>query len=313
MNVKVKDLTDGQSLTFYGLVTNLVKGVTSNGAPYLSVTLSDNTGSIEGKVWDVKEEQAKIVETGRIYEVRCEVLKYRNALQLRVHSLNNVDQQSFDLAEFVTSSWIAKDVLKEKVKDAIYSVRNEIYRKILIRFFTDYQQEFFDYPAASKNHHNFVGGLATHVVGMLDIANDLCQLYPQLNRDLLISGVLLHDIGKITELSGPIATEYTLQGKLLGHISVMNAKVAQVAQELGYADSEEETLLRHMVLSHHGKLEYGSPVMQYLMEAEVLSLIDNLDARIIALTTALSNTEEGSFTSRLFPLENRAFYKPKTK
>ena len=313
MNTKVKDLVDGQSLTFYSLVTNMVKGVTSNGAPYLSVTLSDNTGSIEGKVWDVKEDQAKIVETGRIYEVRCEVLKYRNALQLRIHSLLSVDQTQFDLSEFVTSSWISKDVLKERIKDAIYSVQNEIYRKILIRFFTDYQSEFFDYPAASKNHHNFVGGLATHVVGMLDISENLCSLYPQLNRDLLISGVLLHDIGKITELSGPIATEYTLQGKLLGHISVMNAKIAQVAAELGFADTEEETLLRHMVLSHHGKLEYGSPVLPLLMEAEVLSLIDNLDARIIALTGALDNTEEGTFTSRMFPLENRAFYKPKTK
>ncbi len=313
MNVKIKELTDGQSLTFYGLVTNLVKGVTSNGAPYLSVTLSDNSGSIEGKVWDVKEDQAKIVETGRIYEIRCEVLKYRNALQLRIHSLANVDQQNFDLAEFVTSSWIPKEVLKEKIKDAIYSVQNEVYRKILVRFFTEYQSEFFDYPAASKNHHNFVGGLATHVVGMLDIANDLCRLYPQLNRDLLISGVLLHDIGKIKELSGPIATEYTLQGKLIGHISLMNAKIAEVAKELGYEESEEEILLRHMVLSHHGKMEYGSPVLPLLMEAEVLSLIDNLDARIIALTGALENTEEGSFTSRLFPLENRAFYKPKTK
>ena len=313
MNVKIKELTDGQSLTFYGLVTNLVKGVTSNGAPYLSVTLSDNSGSIEGKVWDVKEDQAKIVETGRIYEIRCEVLKYRNALQLRIHSLANVDQQNFDLAEFVTSSWIPKEVLKEKIKDAIYSVQNEVYRKILVRFFTEYQSEFFDYPAASKNHHNFVGGLATHVVGMLDIANDLCRLYPQLNRDLLISGVLLHDIGKIKELSGPIATEYTLQGKLIGHISLMNAKIAEVAKELGYEESEEEILLRHMVLSHHGKMEYGSPVLPLLMEAEVLSLIDNLDARIIALTGALENTEEGSFTARLFPLENRAFYKPKTK
>ncbi len=313
MSVKIKELTDGQSLTFYGLVTNLVKGVTSNGAPYLSVTLSDNSGSIEGKVWDVKEDQVKIVETGRIYEVRCEVLKYRNALQLRIHSLASVDQQSFDLAEFVTSSWIPKEVLKEKIKDAIYSVQNEVYRKILVRFFTEYQSEFFDYPAASKNHHNFVGGLATHVVGMLDIANDLCRLYPQLNRDLLISGVLLHDIGKIKELSGPIATEYTLQGKLIGHISLMNAKIAEAAKELGFEDSEEEILLRHMVLSHHGKMEFGSPVLPLLMEAEVLSLIDNLDARIIALTGALENTEEGSFTSRLFPLENRAFYKPKTK
>lgn len=313
MSIKIKELTDGQSLVLYGLVTNLVKGVTSNGAPYLSVTLSDNSGSIEGKLWDVKEEQAKIVETGRIYEVRCEVLKYRNALQLRLHSLTNVDQQNFDLSEFVTSSWIPKDVLKEKIKDAIYSVQNEIYRKILIRFFTEVQNSFFDYPAASKNHHNFVGGLATHVVGMLDIADALCRLYPQLNRDLLISGVLLHDIGKIKELSGPIATEYTLQGKLIGHISLMNAKIAEVAKELGVEDTEEEILLRHMVLSHHGKMEFGSPVLPLLMEAEVLSLIDNLDARIIALTAALENTEEGAYTSRLFPLENRAFYKPKTK
>lgn len=311
MSKKINELVENESLVLHGLVTNVVNGVTANGAPYLSVTITDSTGSIDGKIWDVKEAQSKIVESGRVYEINCEVLKYRNALQLRIHSMANVDQQQFDLSEFVASSPIAVEVLKQKIKDAVASVQNDVYHKVLVYFFTKYQNEFFEYPAASKNHHSFYAGLATHVVGMLDIANDLCSLYPYLNRELLVSGVLLHDIGKIVELSGPIATEYTLKGKLLGHISLMNAELNKALTENGFEDREEAVLLSHMILSHHGKLEYGSPVYPQLMEAEVLHYIDNLDARINSMYTALEQVEPGSFTPRLFPLENRAFYKPK--
>lgn len=309
----VKDFKDGDSLVQPLLVTQLVKGVTSNGAPYLSMTLQDNSASIEAKMWDVKEEILNQAESGKVYEFRFDVLKYRTALQLRINEMHVMNQEDINIRDYVISAPIPLELLKSKIHDAVYSIENPIYRSILMKLFTEYQNEFFDYPAASKNHHNFIGGLAMHVTGMVDVANDICQLYPFLNRDLLISGVLIHDIGKITELSGSVATEYTLQGKLLGHISIMQAKLYDLAKELGYEESEEVTLLRHMVLSHHGKLEFGSPVMPMLMEAEVLSLIDNLDARLNTLSNALAQTEEGQFTSRLFALENRAFYKPKMK
>ena len=140
----------------------------------------------------------------------------------------------------------------------------------LIHILERHQQDFFVYPAAMRNHHDFVGGLATHVLGMLQMGESVCRQYENLHRDLLLAGILLHDVGKLVELSGAIVTEYTMQGKLLGHISIMQAEIDQIATEIGVAESEEAILLRHMVLSHHGVYEYGSPVLPMIPEAEVL-------------------------------------------
>ena len=167
------------------------------------------------------------------------------------------------------------------------------------------------YPAAARIHHNFIGGLATHTAGMLKVALALCNIYPSVNRDYLIAGVLLHDLGKIEELTSPVVTEYTTAGKLLGHISIMDARLLQIGKDLGLEDSEELLLLRHMILSHHGQYEYGSPVRPETLEAELLNLIDNIDARVNTIDKALSETKEGEFTQKIFALDNRVFYKHK--
>ena len=221
--------------------------------------------------------------------------------------------QAIELSDYMETTTIPRPLLKQKIQDALASLTNPVYRGIIGRLFEEYEKPFYDYPAAAKNHHSFVGGLAEHVTGMLDLANEVVRLYPMLDRELLISGIMVHDLGKLTELSGPVVTEYTLQGKLLGHISIMQAKIAEVADQLGFGDSEEALLLRHMVLSHHGQHEFGSPVLPLVAEAEVLHMIDNLDARMNTLEKAYAQTEEGSFTPRLFPMENRAFYKPKKR
>ena len=132
-----------------------------------------------------------------------------------------------------------------------------------------------------------------------------------MDRDYLIAGVIIHDLGKIEELSSPVVTEYTKEGKLLGHISIMDARLLQIGKEIGLEDSEELLLLRHMVLSHHGQYEYGSPVRPETMEAEILNLIDNIDARINTIDKALSEVKEGEFTQKIFALDNRFFYKHK--
>ena len=166
------------------------------------------------------------------------------------------------------------------------------------------------YPAASKNHHEYVSGLAYHTYGMLKVAESFCTLYPTLNKDLLYSGITLHDLGKTIELSGPVVPEYTLEGKLLGHISISNAMIKETANKL-HIEGEEVTLLQHMILAHHGKNEYGSPVLPQIKEAEILYLIDNIDARMAMMDKALETVEYGKFTKRVFSLENRALYKPK--
>ena len=145
---------------------------------------------------------------------------------------------------------------------------------------------------------------------MLNLANKVCDLYPYLDRDLLCAGVLLHDIGKIKELGGLSVTEYTLEGKLLGHISISQTMVQETADELGI-EGETVTLLRHMVLAHHGQYEYGSPVLPATLEAEALHYIDDFDARMTMIQKELDKIRPGEFTSRIFSLDNRIFYKPK--
>lgn len=306
---KITDFNEKDSLAIKLLISNATKGVTNNGSPYLTLTLQDDSGSIDGKYWDISKEQTALIEAGKVYEVHFDVLSYRGVLQAKIHKINAVDQAEIDLVDFVKHSDIPKNQLQAEIKSYINMVENPIISKLVIEIMKEYHEEFFEYPAASKNHHNYVGGLATHVLGMLKVANQLCDTYPILSRDLMIAGVILHDIGKTVELSGPFMTEYTKEGKLLGHISIMQAKIFEVAEKFNLAECEEVTLIRHMVLSHHGQYEYGSPVLPMIIEAEMLQFVDNIDARVEALTKAFEETDEDSFTSRIFSLENRSFYK----
>ena len=171
---------------------------------------------------------------------------------------------------------------------------------------------FCNYPAGTRNHHEYASGLLYHTVSMLKLAEVICDLYPSLNRSLLYGGVLLHDVGKVSELSGPIVPKYTTQGLLLGHISIIQAEIKKVSEKLAIT-SEIPMLLQHLVLSHHGEHEFGSPVLPMVKEAEILNYIDNIDCRMNMMDKALEGVEEGEFTPRQFALENRSFYKPFTK
>lgn len=311
--MKIKDFQEKMRLNEPLLVKDVKNGTTSKGAPYLTLTLQDSSGTIDAKFWDVSDADEKLIRTGRIYLFHFEVLLYNHNLQVRVNKVEPVDESSLDLSEFVITSDHSEKERREKLKYFVDSIQNETYRK-LVQGMLDYVgDKYFTFPAASKIHHNFLGGLSEHSLSMASMADDVCRHYPQLDRDLLISGALIHDVGKTAEMSGPVTTEYTLEGKLEGHISLANGWLTEVSEKLGLSDTEECTLLHHMILSHHGHYEYGSPVLPMLQEAEVLSLIDNLDARMNTLKHALDNVKPGSWTGRLFALENRQFYKPKGK
>ena len=146
---------------------------------------------------------------------------------------------------------------------------------------------------------------------MLKVGEALCNIYPSISKDYLLAGIILHDLGKIEELTSPVVTEYTTQGKLLGHISIMDARLTQIGQQLHLEDSEELMLLRHKVLAHHGEYEFGSPVRPQTLEAEILTFVDNIDAKVNIIDKALSEIKEGEFSQKLFAMDNRVFYKHK--
>ena len=309
--IKIKNFAAKDRWNIPLLVKNVTKGVTNKGAPYLSITFQDNSGTMEGKFWDVKPEAEEQVIVGHVEQVEFEVLEYNRNLQMRVFRVTDIDQSEISMRDYLLSSAMKEQELRDRVDDLKESINNQNMKKIVKAMFEKVDEKFFTYPAASRIHHGYLGGLAEHTLGMADLAEEVVRLYPSLNRDLLIAGVLLHDVGKTAELGGVISSEYTEEGKLLGHISIGTGWLTEVCDEVGLGDSEEAILLKHMVLSHHGKQEYGSPVLPALKEAEVLSLIDNLDARMNTLDQAMEGVKPGQWTQKIFALENRAFYKPK--
>ncbi|MCR5230873.1 MAG: HD domain-containing protein [Solobacterium sp.] len=308
---KIKDLKEKDRMTLNLLIKSNVKGVTQKGAPYLNLVLQDSSGVIDGKFWDVRPEEMACAETGKVAAVTFEVLEYNHNLQLRVNRVTPVDQDTVDMSEYVMSSAKSTRELQKMINGYVSSVSSLKYRMLVQGMFDKVGKKFYEYPAASRIHHNYMGGLAEHTLGMAALAEQIISLYPQLNRDLLISGVLIHDMGKTAELGGLISADYTTEGRLTGHISICHGWLMEVAAEKGLADTEEAVLLRHMVLSHHGKYEFGSPVLPLLQEAEILNMIDNIDARMNTLRQAFETVKPGQWTSKLFALENRQFYKPK--
>lgn len=309
VNKKVIDFKEGERLCVNLLLTSIVKGTTNSGAPYLTLTIQDDTKSIEAKMWDVKPEIEKELEVGKVFNFEFEVINYRGTLQLKMIKVFPVIQSEIRKEDFIFKSPFSKNDLRNGVQNAINRISNKNIARIVVAVLNEYEADFYDYPAASKIHHSFMGGLATHVNGMLKLAEAIAEIYPSVNRDYLFAGVILHDLGKIEELSSPVVTEYTKEGKLLGHISILHSKLYQVGINLKLDNTEEFTILRHMVLSHHGQLEYGSPVRPMTLEAELLYLIDNIDARINTIEKALDQINEGEFTPKIFALENRTFYK----
>lgn len=300
----------GESFIGFMLIKEASKGTASNGKPFLTLIFRDHTGEIEAKLWDATKDDENLYTAEQIVKLKGEVSQFRGRSQLKIMSIRQAEgADGVQVADFIENAPIQKEVLMEKLNESVFEMQNPTMQRIVRSFIKKYQEDLFVYPAASKNHHAYASGLIHHIVGMLDLARELHKLYPQLNKDLLYAGIILHDLGKIRELSGVVTTSYTVEGKLLGHIPMMVEEIGHMAREL-QVEGEEVVVLQHLVLSHHGKAEWGSPTPPLVQEAEVLHLIDLIDAKMNMLGRALENVKPGEFTERLFPMENRAFYKP---
>ena len=300
----------GERVDLFMLIKQATKGITTTGSPFMTLILQDKTGDIEAKLWDAKEEHEKMFQPASIVRVGGDVHEYRGRNQLRIKSIRPAKpDEPIQISDLVPSAEKSKEELYEELSPYIFEITNPNIQRITRHLLKQHREAFLVYPAATKNHHDYVSGLLDHVVSMLRLGKAIAELYPSLNKDLLYAGIILHDVGKVVELSGPVGTVYTPAGNLLGHITIMGNEIAMAAKELGI-EGEEVVLLQHMVLSHHGKEEWGSPKRPMLKEAEILHYIDNIDAKMNMLNRALSKAEPGEFTERLFPLDNRQFYKP---
>ena len=305
----IKDLIERGNASGVYLIKDVNKGITTNGLNYLSFVLQDKTGVIDAKKWDVTAEDINKSEKGKIVRIDGEVTKFKDKLQIRIADIYEVDPEDNDLSSLLMLGSIEFNTLIEDFNYYKNSIKNDDCKAILDAVFKKYYSKFIDYPAAVRNHHEFYHGLLHHSVMMCKVAEKLSKLY-DCDYDLLISGCLLHDIGKAIEFSGYVAPSYTNEGNLLGHISIGMSIIKEISDELKIT-SEVPLLLEHMILSHHGKLEYGSPVVPLTREALLLSMIDDLDAKMMVLDKAFSDIEEGSYTERIFALDNASYYKHK--
>lgn len=300
----------GEQVDIFLLIKSATKGVASNGKPFLTLILQDQSGEIEAKLWDASQKDEEMYVAQNIVKIFGDIHHYRGRNQLKIRNIRLAEpHENVSASDFVETAPMSQEDMIDKITPFIFEMKNANIQRITRHLLKKHQKEFLTYPAATKNHHEFASGLAYHVVSMLELAKAIVNLYPSLDKDLLYAGVILHDLGKVTELSGPIATNYTVAGNLLGHISIMVNEIAEAANEL-QIEGEEVMVLQHLVLSHHGKAEWGSPKPPMIKEAEILHYIDNIDAKMNMLDRALEKVKPGEFTERIFALDNRSFYKP---
>lgn len=285
---------------------------TRAGKDYLALTFQDDTGEIEGKIWDAQPGKIKDFRAGVVVHMQGRREVYNNTPQVNQIILRLPKPgEPANPADFKEKPPVDVEDTRKYLSQMIFKIENAVWQRIVRALYSKYEQEFYSYPAAKTNHHAFYSGLSFHTATMVRLADKIGDIYPQLNKSLLFAGIMLHDLAKVIELSGPENTNYTVRGNLIGHISLIDEEITKVLIELGIDDSKEEvTVLRHVILSHHGLLEYGSPVRPQIMEAEILHMIDNIDAEMMMMLTALDKISPGEMTSRIFAMDNRAFYKP---
>ena len=306
----IKELTEGERVTSQFLISNVNKGVNNLGSPYLNVELRDASGQMPAKKWEVTSEDDSIFVIGNVIEVTAEIIKYKDALQAKIITAKLLNEEDIDVTRLVQSAPISKDVLIKDFNGYVTSIKDNECKALLDYFIKKYENKLFVYPAASSIHHEYSSGLLMHIVSMCKMGEFIASNYKNINRDLLLTGIILHDIGKLTELEGPVIYHYSLEGKLIGHISIMAAEIKEASNKLGLK-GETPLLLQHMILAHHGQQEYGSPVLPLTSEALALHLIDNTDSKLTILNKALDETKEGEFTQKVFALDSRLFYKHK--
>lgn len=306
----ISEFVDGERITTQLMVVSALKGVTNNGLSYLTIDLRDASGTINGKKWEVNAYDEETFQAGTVVEVTGDVIFYKTSLQLKILSAKKVDEDEIDLMKFVKGPPVEKEILIDRLNEHIASIKDKECRAIVTSIVEEHAKKIFDYPAAVSIHHEFASGLLFHTVSMADIAKLLADYYKDVDRDILLGGVILHDVGKTIEFEGSVVYKYSVEGKLIGHISIMVAVIRETAKKLGIT-SEIPLLLEHMVLSHHGEYEFGSPVLPLTKEAILLNYIDNIDSKMAIINKALEDVKPGEFSQKIFALDGRTLYKPK--
>jgi len=286
--------------------------IAKNGKKFLAINFQDTSGEISGKFWDASDQDVEHFQAGRVVHLNGKRENYQGNPQIKILKMRLTHPgEPQDVQQFVEHAPMNTEAMAEELNSFVFEITEPNWNRIVRHLLTHFHDDFFSYPAAKKNHHAFAGGLAFHTLSILRLAKAVADEYPHVNRALLYAGAILHDMGKTLEMSGPVSTTYTLAGNLVGHIVLIDEQIVKACQKLKIDDQSEAVLvLRHMILAHHGLLEYGSPVRPHIMEAEILHDLDELDASIQMMQTSIGHAKPGTYTERIFAMDGRNFYRP---
>ena len=282
-NIQIKEITDGQSVHDLFLVREMSRGETKAGKPYLSLVLMDASGEISGRVWENAEQLMGECPAGAIVSVTGQAQAYKGILQLRIDGLSRIPDSEVDLALFVPSTQGNVTLMAKELIKLAGSVENPFLKELLLSLFGERRlmQAFKKAPAAKVMHHAYVGGLLEHTLAVARLADSVSTLYPTLDRSLLLAGALLHDIGKLKEFNfESFPFEYSDRGRLVGHMVLGIEMIQEKINNISGFPEELADRLKHLILSHHGRHEFGSPSLPMMQEAFALNFLDDLDAKI---------------------------------
>lgn len=301
-----KGLVDG-----FCLIKSIDKKTSSKGDTYLDMTLSDSDGEINAKLWRYSPELHGEYTVNELIKIRGVVSQYNGSDQLKIDRIRHVTpEDGVNVSDYVKSA----DYTGEQMYNELYSItegfKDEDLKRIVLAILEDERLPLLYWPAAFKLHHAVRGGLLMHTLSIVRLAEGVCTVYPFVDRELLISGAILHDIAKLKEFNVAdtgVATGYSNEGNLLGHLAMGAMVINKYAEELNISP-KTAMLLEHMVLSHHGDPEFGAAVRPMFIEAELLSELDLMDSRVYEMREAVAATNPEEFSSRIWAMDNRKLF-----
>jgi len=294
----IKDITSEDKIRSSYLVRRKTLGTTQKGASFLSLVLADRTGEVDGKIWNDAETLSSQFQEGDVCEVKGNAGSYRGRIQIRVSSIKAL-REAADPGIFLESAPADTSEMMKSLREILRGVKNGHLKRLIERFLGDqrFVSQFQRAPAAKGFHHSYLGGLLEHTLSVCQMSKKVAEHYTQLDGDLLLTAAFLHDVGKIRELRGHPHMDYTDEGRLVGHLVLGTGMLDTKLGEIKGFPPELAIRLRHLILSHHGQYEFGSPKVPKFLEAIALNLVDDLDAKINGLSRFMErDQQEGAWT-----------------
>ena len=309
--MKFDNISPSGSVDCFVLLKTVEKKTSAKGGFYLDATIADKSGEMNAKLWDYSEAVHGVYEAGNLVKLRGTVSEYRGVNQFRIDRIRLVlPEDGVDINDFVPSTGFNEADMWNELYNIADAFADADLKAIVTTILKEKKEQMLYWPAAFKMHHAVKGGLLCHTLSIVRLAEAVCRVYTFADRDLLLAGVILHDIGKIEEFelnSTGLVSGYSPKGNLVGHLVSGAVTVEKTAEKLGIT-SDVPMLLSHMLISHHGDPEFGAAVLPQFLEAELLSQLDMMDATVFEICEATAAVKSGETTGRIFGLDNRKLY-----